>query len=270
MPCLISFYLHSIGGDSNDPMIVVGRQKSFTNFNFSTPHEDLIRSQASQGLPSAPSYSLMKSTNKQQMKEETSKDEGNIVETITSPYNDGISRKKTGNCYDSNNVPTSSKSDLENVRHFVDKPEFSSVKSNCKLEIENFNCRKVQNGYTKVDPIVNNNITTNQGPNTLVMSSSATLVNGNVNICKNTSSHNTSKTNSITPKAFKNVNEDTRTRMHGNNSIKKNQKEPGTENVREESIGRFSPTPTPYVDFPLQFNFGSTYASAVTVFFDDQ
>merc|ERR1712062_892512 len=105
----------------------------------------------------------------------------------------------------------------------------------------------------------------NQGPNTLVMSSSATLVNGTVNICK---------ANSITPKAFKNVNEDTRTRMHsirgGDNSIKKNQKEPGTDSVREESIGRFSPTPTPYVDFPLQFNFGSTYASAVTVFFDDQ
>ena len=159
---------------------------------------------------------------------------------------------------------------LENVRHFVDKPEFSSVKSNCELDKENFNCTKFQNSYTKVDPFVNNNITTSQSPNTLVMSSSATLVNGNVNICKNTSSHNTSKTNSITPKAFKNVNEDTRTRMHANNSIKKNQKEPGTENVREESIGRFSPTPTPYVDFPLQFNFGSTYASAVTVFFDDQ
>ena len=38
------------------------------------------------------------------------------------------------------------------------------------------------------------------------------------------------------------------------------------ENIRE--ISRFSPTPTPYVDFPLQFNFGSTYASSVTVFFD--
>ena len=216
------------------------------------------------------------------MKEETSKDKANIVRAITSSDDDGISRKNTGSCYNSDNVPTSTKSDLENFRHFVDKPEFSSVKSNCQLEIENFNCRKPQNGFIKADPFVNNNVTTNQGPNTLVMSSSATLVNGNVNICnknctgrpKNTSSHNTSKTNSMTPKAFKNVNEDTRTRMHsirgGDNGTKKNQKEPGTESVREESIGRFSPTPTPYVDFPLQFNFGSTYASAVTVFFDDQ
>ena len=31
----------------------------------------------------------------------------------------------------------------------------------------------------------------------------------------------------------------------------------------------FHPNPMPYVDMPLQFNFGSTYASSLTVFFDD-
>jgi len=32
---------------------------------------------------------------------------------------------------------------------------------------------------------------------------------------------------------------------------------------------QFHSTPMPYIDMPLQFNFGSTYASSLTVFFDN-
>jgi len=35
------------------------------------------------------------------------------------------------------------------------------------------------------------------------------------------------------------------------------------------SSQQFHSKPTPYVDMPLQFNFGSTYASSLTVFFDN-
>lgn len=36
-----------------------------------------------------------------------------------------------------------------------------------------------------------------------------------------------------------------------------------------QSSQQFHSKPTPYVDMPLQFNFGSTYASSLTVFFDN-
>jgi len=39
--------------------------------------------------------------------------------------------------------------------------------------------------------------------------------------------------------------------------------------IPSSSFANFEATPLPYVDMPLQFNFGSTYASSLTIFFDN-
>ena len=79
----------------------------------------------------------------------------------------------------------------------------------------------------------------------------------------NVSSHNPSNHNSMlkTQKSFKKEN-NLKSLIIEEKNVMRDKEEP-------IEIRRFSPTPTPYVDFPLQFNFGSTYASSVTVFFDE-
>ena len=113
-----------------------------------------------------------------------------------------------------------------------------------------------------------NNVCLGQNGNELNMTadsvfSSSNNSNHTTNVVNNVSSHNPSNPNSSlkTQKSFK----------HGSNQrpILIDDKNYKKEKEVVKEIGRFSPTPTPYVDFPLQFNFGSTYASSVTVFFDE-
>ena len=87
--------------------------------------------------------------------------------------------------------------------------------------------------------------------------------NLSTNAVNNVSSHNPSNHNSMlkTQKSFKKEN-NLKSLIIEEKNVMRDKEEP-------IEIRRFSPTPTPYVDFPLQFNFGSTYASSVTVFFDE-
>ena len=165
-------------------------------------------------------------------------------------------------------IPTS-RSDLENELKYRNTSlrNDTSVYQSCGSSTEH----NKRNGYATMsnvrinDHASNNNTNIEYGSMNSV-STTATLNVRSNNICNNVSSQNTSKTNCFvkTQKSFKNQSPKTMI-IDGNSNAKDHNVE--TENVRE--IGRFSPTPTPYVDFPLQFNFGSTYASSVTVFFDN-
>ena len=181
-----------------------------------------------------------------------------------------------------NVVPTSS-SDLQvspkNKYLNTDKGSDAPIVSSCEIENEHDANIIKQNGYidSKIkttNPFINNNDGIKHGPsNTVPMTPNSHHAIGiNNTICNNVSSHNTSRTNSSlkTQKSFKLPNTNPANPIvddYDDNMSNKKSYMIASEAVKE--IGRFSPTPTPYVDFPLQFNFGSTYASSVTVFFDD-
>ena len=181
-----------------------------------------------------------------------------------------------------NVVPTSS-SDLQvspkNIYVNADKGSDVPIESSCEIKNEHYTNISKQNGYIDskiktINPFTNNNDGIKHGPsNSISMTANSHHSIGiNDTVCNNVSSHNTSRTNSSlkTQKSFKLLSTNPANPIIDDcNDNMSNKKSYMIASEAVKEIGRFSPTPTPYVDFPLQFNFGSTYASSVTVFFDE-
>lgn len=182
----------------------------------------------------------------------------NSKEKIFSSLDLNQSSKCNDNSY--SNVPTSV-SDLGKEP----KCSYNLIKNDTSVA-DNYGHRREEENK-KGTRISNNNI--NQESSSINSVSTITAATWNMksnNTCNNLSSHNPSKfTHSLKPqKSFTNQSPKM-IRIDDNTNAKYD----SVEAQHSREMGRFSPTPTPYVDFPLQFNFGSTYASSVTVFFDN-
>ena len=184
---------------------------------------------------------------------------------ITSPQKIFSSLEESSQMNDncSSNVVPTSHNDLENDI----ENEQQSVKGNMSHATGNRNetvIRQPINCYNDCNskirnPLVSNNVGVDDEKKHLDSIAATSLLARTIT---NVSSHNSSKiTKTKTQTSFKYMDPTTMKSDEMKNTFVE------VEGVRE--IGRFSPLPTPYVDFPFQFNFGSTYASSVTLFFDN-
>lgn len=244
---------------------MLGRHKRSVDFSSGKNFGNLRLSKTSSNIsPLIPSsYTFRKSPDDQDGNLEMSK-------TSTDKMSNLLDGSKKMNDNPSPNVVPTSNSDLAN--ELINKCH--SDKSNVSLEKSfrnqnGYGSSKPHNGYidsnSKINnPFIDNNIGLDDASKRSGSGVKTSLLARSSNsLCNTVSSHNSSETNFPikTQKSFKNTNSTTiKSDDRKNNFV-------GVQDVRE--IGRFSPNPTPYVDCPLQFNFGSTYASSVTVFFDN-
>ena len=242
----------------------LGRHKSANNFmsTNSTGHPHLSKSSLSSS--STPSISSFISISPTDHDEVIHTKNGQLANNVNSSNSLDNSRKMCNNRFD---VPTSKNTvngeENEYLSNSVEASNFEYCENGAAIR-DSMNTNSHDTGIIPNSNHIKNNIVCldQNGSDTKAnpFGSSMYKSNNATNAVDNVSSHNPSNPNSMfkTQKTFK----------PGNNlrSIILDEK---NDRKAVKEIGRFSPTPTPYVDFPLQFNFGSTYASSVTVFFDE-
>ena len=254
------------GSNIQNKEFTLGRHKSANNFISTNSTGHLRLSKSSLSSSSTPSISSFPSISPTDHDDVIHIKNGQLANNVNSSNSLENSRKISNNLFD---VPTS-----ENIENGEDNEYLSN-----SVEASNFeyceNRAAIRDSMNTTSHDTNIIPNSNHNENKIVcldqngsdygakanpFGSSMYKSNHATNAVNNVSSHNSSNPNSMlkTQKTFK----------PGNNlrSIILDDK---NDRKAVKEIGRFSPTPTPYVDFPLQFNFGSTYASSVTVFFDE-
>ena len=247
---------------------ILGRHRSANNFISTNSSGQLQLSNSSLSSLSTPSISSCLSI--------SPTDQDGIVEmtddspprTVNSVGMDESVRKMINNVVD---VPSSENgvSGVENELLIDEQNQEMSAEKIGEIRVVN---REYKNNtcfeariMTKTINYKSNNacLPKNNSDNERSVESTNCKSNLSTNAVNNVSSHNPSNHNSLlkTQKSFKKEN-NLKSLIIEEKNMKRDKEEP-------MEIRRFSPTPTPYVDFPLQFNFGSTYASSVTVFFDE-
>ena len=245
---------------------ILGRHKSANSFISTNSIGHLHLSQSSLSSTSTPSISSFPSISPTDHDEVIHIKNGQLANNVNSFNSLDNSRKICNNLFD---VPTSENSvngeENEYLSNSVEASNFEYCENRAaihdSMNTNSHDTSGISNSNHNENKIVcldQNGSDYDAKANPLAPSMYKS--NHATNAVNNVSSHNPSNPNSMlkTQKTFKPGN-NLRSIMLDDKNDRKAVKE----------IGRFSPTPTPYVDFPLQFNFGSTYASSVTVFFDE-
>ena len=279
LPLLPPFYFLVIGYESNVTRSkrsshfqikesILGRHRSANNFISTNSLAQLQLSNSSlssSSTPSITSYLSISPTDQDGRVEIKDNLHPRIVNSLGKDEN---ARKEIDNVVD---VPSSENgvSCIENEllineeNHILSTDKLGEIRV-VNREYKNDTCFETRK-MTKTNNFKSNNacLSKNNSDYERSVESAYCKSNLSTNAVNNVSSHNPSDHNSMlkTQNSFKKE-----TNLKSLIIEEKNVKRDKEEVIE---IGRFSPTPTPYVDFPLQFNFGSTYASSVTVFFDE-